>query len=184
MLTSQRVVDVILKAFGVCAASQVGACDARQGSLGGVGPVSRCVTATPRVRIGVNFTVTIAVYRSRTLTSSEFDLTGTCKAGFSTPLTIVSSYQGCMNNTTFGDSTVAYYETVAGGAGAGPSWHGRSGVHTHMTNTRITDPEVLERRFPVILERFMLRDGSGGRGKYRGGDGVVREMRCVQPRAG
>uniref|UniRef100_A0A8B9SVJ5 5-oxoprolinase, ATP-hydrolysing n=1 Tax=Anas platyrhynchos TaxID=8839 RepID=A0A8B9SVJ5_ANAPL len=105
VLTSQRVVDVIFKAFGVCAASQ-----------------------------------------------------------------------GCMNNVTFGNERVGYYETVAGGAGAGPRWHGRSGVHTHMTNTRITDPEVLEQRYPVVLQRFELRRGSGGAGRYRGGDGVCREL--------
>ncbi|KAJ3217826.1 hypothetical protein HDU67_007243 [Dinochytrium kinnereticum] len=64
----------------------------------------------------------------------------------------------------------------AGGAGAGPSWDGRSGVHTHMTNTRITDPEILERRYPVILRKFGLRDGSGGKGEFAGGDGVVREI--------
>ncbi|KAM8811123.1 5-oxoprolinase [Eudromia elegans] len=105
VLTSQRVVDVILRAFGACAASQ-----------------------------------------------------------------------GCMNNVTFGNERVGYYETVAGGAGAGPGWHGRSGVHTHMTNTRITDPELLERRYPVVLRRFELRRGSGGAGRFRGGDGVVREL--------
>ncbi|XP_040444108.1 5-oxoprolinase isoform X4 [Falco naumanni] len=105
VLTSQRVVDVIFKAFGVCAASQ-----------------------------------------------------------------------GCMNNVTFGNERVGYYETVAGGAGAGPHWHGRSGVHTHMTNTRITDPEILEQRYPVVLQRFELRRGSGGSGRCRGGDGVVREL--------
>ncbi|XP_054983894.1 5-oxoprolinase isoform X2 [Sorex araneus] len=105
VLTSQRVVDVILGAFGACAASQ-----------------------------------------------------------------------GCMNNVTLGNAHMGYYETVAGGAGAGPSWHGRSGVHSHMTNTRITDPEILESRYPVILRRFELRAGSGGRGRFRGGDGVVREL--------
>jgi 5-oxoprolinase (ATP-hydrolysing) len=84
--------------------------------------------------------------------------------------------QGCMNNLTFGDSTFGYYETIAGGAGAGPSWNGKSGVHTHMTNTRITDPEILERRYPVELNRFILRTGSGGDGKYRGGDGIIREI--------
>ncbi|XP_067146152.1 5-oxoprolinase [Apteryx mantelli] len=105
VLTSQRVVDVILKAFGVCAASQ-----------------------------------------------------------------------GCMNNVTFGNERVGYYETVAGGAGAGPRWHGRSGVHTHMTNTRITDPEILEQRYPVVLRRFELSRGSGGAGRFRGGDGVLREL--------
>ncbi|XP_069771232.1 5-oxoprolinase isoform X3 [Narcine bancroftii] len=105
VLTSQRVVDVIFKAFGVCAASQ-----------------------------------------------------------------------GCMNNITFGNEQVGYYETVAGGSGAGPQWHGRGGVHTHMTNTRITDPEILEKRYPVILKRFELNPGSGGNGYHRGGDGVVREL--------
>jgi len=85
--------------------------------------------------------------------------------------------QGCMNNVTFGQDSWGYYETVAGGAGAGPTWHGRSGVHTHMTNTRITDPEVLERRLPVILECFSLREGTGGRGTFNGGDGVVRQLK-------
>eukprot|EP00293_Proteomonas_sulcata_P004384 CAMPEP_0184323286 /NCGR_PEP_ID=MMETSP1049-20130417/129509_1 /TAXON_ID=77928 /ORGANISM="Proteomonas sulcata, Strain CCMP704" /LENGTH=252 /DNA_ID=CAMNT_0026644743 /DNA_START=61 /DNA_END=819 /DNA_ORIENTATION=+ len=110
VLTSQRVVDVILKAFGACAASQ-----------------------------------------------------------------------GCMNNVTFGDDTFGYYETIAGGAGAGKGWHGRSGVHTHMTNTRITDVEIMERRYPVVVNRFGLRDGSGGDGQYKGGDGVVRELMFRKP---
>ncbi|KAF4321449.1 hypothetical protein BBO99_00003208 [Phytophthora kernoviae] len=110
VLTSQRITDVILKAFGACAASQ-----------------------------------------------------------------------GCMNNLTFGSATLGgYYETIAGGAGAGPSWHGRSGIHTHMTNTRITDPEILEKRFPVLLRAFHLREGSGGAGKFRGGDGVVREIEFLE----
>lgn len=89
--------------------------------------------------------------------------------------------QGCMNNITFGDDSVGYYETVAGGAGAGPGWHGRSGVHVHMTNTRITDPEILERRYPVILNRFTLNKNTGGSGKFRGGDGVVRELLFRRP---
>lgn len=90
--------------------------------------------------------------------------------------------QGCMNNLTFGSATLGgYYETIAGGAGAGPSWHGRSGIHTHMTNTRITDPEILEKRYPVILRAFHLREGSGGSGRFRGGDGVVRELEFLQP---
>ncbi|KJE94777.1 5-oxoprolinase [Capsaspora owczarzaki ATCC 30864] len=110
VLTSQRVVDVVLKAFGACAASQ-----------------------------------------------------------------------GCMNNLTFGDETVGYYETIAGGAGAGPTWHGRGGVHTHMTNTRITDPEILERRYPVILRQFSLREASGGRGQFSGGDGVIRLIEFTRP---
>ena len=84
--------------------------------------------------------------------------------------------QGCMNNFTFGNEDFGYYETIAGGAGAGPSWHGQHGVQTHMTNTRITDPEVLELRYPVYLRQFNLRKGSGGQGLYRGGDGIVREL--------
>lgn len=84
--------------------------------------------------------------------------------------------QGCMNNVTFGDGESGYYETVAGGSGAGPTWDGRSGVHTHMTNTRITDPEILEKRYPVVLRSFAIKHGSGGEGKYRGGDGLLREL--------
>lgn len=84
--------------------------------------------------------------------------------------------QGCMNNITFGTESLGYYETVSGGSGAGPSWHGRSGIHTHMTNTRITDPEILEIRYPVLLNQFHLEVGTGGRGVYNGGDGVRREL--------
>ncbi|XP_074644558.1 5-oxoprolinase-like [Tubulanus polymorphus] len=89
--------------------------------------------------------------------------------------------QGCMNNITFGDDSVGYYETVAGGAGAGPSWHGKSGIHTHMTNTRITDPEIIERRYPVVLQKFSLNPGSGGKGRFNGGDGVIRELLFRRP---
>ncbi|KAA8580847.1 hypothetical protein FQN60_013805 [Etheostoma spectabile] len=89
---------------------------------------------------------------------------------------VCAASQGCMNNISFGNESIGYYETVAGGAGAGPGWNGRSGVHSHMTNTRITDPEILEKRYPVILEQFSLRPGSGGAGKYSGGDGVVRKL--------
>ncbi|KAL9190728.1 hypothetical protein ACHAXT_000434 [Thalassiosira profunda] len=89
--------------------------------------------------------------------------------------------QGCMNNLTFGDDRFGYYETIAGGAGAGPTWDGRSGVHTHCTNTRITDPEILERRYPVLLRRFGLRKGSGGAGLHPGGDGVQREIEPLRP---
>lgn len=94
---------------------------------------------------------------------------------------VAAGSQGCMNNLTFGDASFGYYETIAGGAGAGPSWNGQSGVHTHMTNTRITDPEVLERRYPVILHQFRIRAGSGGAGNHRGGDGVVREIEFLRP---
>ncbi|KAJ3012108.1 UNVERIFIED_CONTAM: hypothetical protein HDU68_001363 [Siphonaria sp. JEL0065] len=115
VLTSQRLCDVVLKAFGACAASQ-GCCN--------------------------NFT----------FGSGGKDKDGNVKDGF------------------------GYYETIAGGSGAGPTWNGRSGVHTHMTNTRITDPEILERRYPVLLKQFSLRQGSGGAGKFTGGDGVIREL--------
>lgn len=89
--------------------------------------------------------------------------------------------QGCMNNFTFGDGAFGYYETIAGGGGAGPGWTGADGVHTHMTNTRITDPEVLERRYPVVLHAFSLRRGSGGAGARRGGDGVIRDVEFLRP---
>jgi 5-oxoprolinase (ATP-hydrolysing) len=91
--------------------------------------------------------------------------------------------QGTMNNLLFGDGQLSYYETVCGGAGAGPGFRGESGVHLHMTNTRITDPEILEHRYPVRLERFGLRRGSGGRGRWPGGDGAVRELRFLAPLA-
>lgn len=84
---------------------------------------------------------------------------------------------GTMNNVTFGNEHHQYYETVASGAGAGPGFHGASAVQTHMTNSYLTDPEVLEMRLPVLVERFSLRAGSGGRGRWRGGDGVVRRIR-------
>ncbi|KAF1983548.1 hypothetical protein K402DRAFT_465916 [Aulographum hederae CBS 113979] len=115
VLTSQRVTDVVLKAFQACAASQ-GDCNNLTFGFGGN------VAGTDEVK------------------------------GF------------------------GYYETIAGGSGAGPDWDGTSGVHTHMTNTRITDAEVFERRYPVILREFGLRRGSGGQGRHRGGDGVVRDI--------
>lgn len=89
--------------------------------------------------------------------------------------------QGTMNNVLFGDATFGYYETVCGGAGAGPGFHGADAVHTHMTNTRITDPEILEHRFPVRLQRFAIRRGSGGAGRFHGGDGAVREILFLRP---
>jgi len=93
----------------------------------------------------------------------------------------VAAGQGTMNNLTFGDGTFGYYETLGGGAGAGPGFDGASGVHVHMTNSRITDPEILESRFPVRLLRFALRRGSGGAGRFRGGDGLVRELMFLRP---
>ncbi|ETW75180.1 hypothetical protein HETIRDRAFT_56693 [Heterobasidion irregulare TC 32-1] len=102
-----------------------------------------------------------------------------------------SASQGCTNNLTFGaggkdadGNNIAgwgYYETIAGGSGAGPTWHGTSGVHTHITNTRIGDVEILERRYPLLLHQFGLREGSAGDGKYRGGEGVVREIEFTEP---
>lgn len=83
--------------------------------------------------------------------------------------------QGTMNNVTFGNETFGYYETLAGGAGAGPNFPGADGVHTHMTNTRVTDPEVLEARYPVRVRRFELRAGSAGAGRFAGGAGCIRE---------
>lgn len=94
---------------------------------------------------------------------------------------VVAGSQGCMNNFTFGNDQFGYYETIGGGAGAGPGWHGQSGVHTHMTNTRITDPEILERRYPVLLHEFSIRKNSGGAGKFQGGNGLIREMEFLQP---
>ena len=94
---------------------------------------------------------------------------------------VCAASQGCMNNLTFGDDNFGYYETIAGGSGAGNGWNGRSGVHTHCTNTRITDPEILERRYPVLLRHFSLREGSGGKGKYPGGNGVIREIEPLCP---
>jgi 5-oxoprolinase (ATP-hydrolysing) len=89
--------------------------------------------------------------------------------------------QGTMNNFTFGDDRRQYYETICGGSGAGDGFDGASAVQTHMTNSRLTDPEVLELRFPVLLERFAVRQGSGGEGRWRGGDGVVRALRFREP---
>ena len=94
---------------------------------------------------------------------------------------LCAASQGTMNNLTLGDETFGYYETIAGGAGAGDGFVGASGVHTHMTNTRITDPEILESRFPLRLLRFALRRGSGGAGRFAGGDGVVREIEARAP---
>ncbi len=96
-------------------------------------------------------------------------------------LGLAAASQGTMNNLTFGDERFGYYETIGGGAGAGPTFAGASGVHTHMTNTRITDPEVIESRYPVVLRRFGLRRGSGGAGRHPGGDGLVREIEFREP---
>ena len=104
-----------------------------------------------------------AVVGGNVLTSQR--VTDVCLAAFDA----CADSQGCMNNLTFGDDTFGYYETVGGGAGAGPTWDGASGTQCHMTNTRITDPEILERRYPVALRRFEIRKRSGGSGRRRGG---------------
>ena len=96
-------------------------------------------------------------------------------------LGVLAGAQGTMNNLTFGNDRLQYYETICGGAGAGPGFDGASGVHTHMTNSRLTDPEVLEGRYPVLVEHFGIREGSGGAGRHRGGDGVIRIIRFLQP---
>ncbi|WP_341328247.1 hydantoinase B/oxoprolinase family protein [Methylotuvimicrobium sp. KM2] len=96
-------------------------------------------------------------------------------------LGVLAGSQGTMNNLTFGNQRYQYYETICGGAGAGNGFDGCSAVHTHMTNSRITDPEVLEWRFPVQLETFSIRHGSGGKGVFKGGDGVVRRIKFLEP---
>ena len=99
----------------------------------------------------------------------------TCNALFGA-LGVIACSQATMNNFLFGDATRQYYETICGGTGAGPGFDGTSAVQTHMTNTRMTDPEVLELRYPVILREFSIRRGSGGAGRNRGGDGARRRI--------
>ncbi len=94
---------------------------------------------------------------------------------------LAGASQGCMNNVVIGDESFGYYETVAGGAGATRKKEGASGVHTHMTNTKITDVEVIERRYPFMIEKFALRKNSGGEGRFKGGDGVIRIYRFLKP---
>jgi 5-oxoprolinase (ATP-hydrolysing) len=96
-------------------------------------------------------------------------------------LQVMGAAQGTMNNFTFGNERYQNYETICGGSGAGPGFDGTSAVHTHMTNTRLTDPEILEWRFPVRLESFSIRKGSGGAGKWHGGDGIVRQVKFLEP---
>lgn len=95
-------------------------------------------------------------------------------------LGVMAASQGTMNNFTFGNDQTQYYETICGGSGAGPDFAGTDAVHTNMTNTRLTDPEILEWRFPVRLESFRIRRGSGGAGRHAGGSGVVREIRFLE----
>ena len=99
-------------------------------------------------------------------------------------LGVLAASQGSMNNFSFGDGRHQYYETVCGGTGAGPGFDGASAVHSHMTNSRLTDPEVMESKFPVRVERFSIRAGSGGDGRHPGGDGIVRRLRFLAPMRG
>ncbi|MEQ9491864.1 MAG: hydantoinase B/oxoprolinase family protein [Alphaproteobacteria bacterium] len=92
----------------------------------------------------------------------------------------LAAAQGTMNNTVFGNDRYQYYETVCGGSGAGPDFDGTDAIHTHMTNSRLTDPEILETRLPVLLESFEIRKGSGGAGRHRGGDGVRRRLKFLE----
>jgi 5-oxoprolinase (ATP-hydrolysing) len=96
-------------------------------------------------------------------------------------LSVMGAAQGTMNNVTWGNARYQYYETLCGGAGATANANGASAVHTHMTNSRLTDPEILETRFPVRLEEFSIRTHSGGQGRYQGGNGIVRKTRFLEP---
>jgi 5-oxoprolinase (ATP-hydrolysing) len=96
-------------------------------------------------------------------------------------LGVMAASQGTMNNFTFGNERYQYYETICGGAGAGADFDGTDAVQTHMTNSRLTDPEVLEWRFPVLLESFSIRPNSGGKGHHCGGNGVIRKIRFLEP---
>ncbi|MEA5536701.1 hydantoinase B/oxoprolinase family protein [Crocosphaera sp. XPORK-15E] len=96
-------------------------------------------------------------------------------------LGVLAASQGTMNNFTFGNEKYQYYETICGGSGAGINFNGTDAVHTHMTNSRLTDPEVLEFRYPVLVEEFKIRENSGGKGQYSGGNGVIRKIKFLEP---
>ncbi len=96
-------------------------------------------------------------------------------------LGVIAGSQGTMINFVYGNEAVQNYETICGGTGAGNGFNGTSAVHSHMTNTRMTDPEVLETRFPVRVDEFSIRRRSGGRGAYNGGDGIVRKLKFLEP---
>ncbi|MDJ0601342.1 MAG: hydantoinase B/oxoprolinase family protein [Crocosphaera sp.] len=96
-------------------------------------------------------------------------------------LGVLAASQGTMNNFTFGNETYQYYETICGGSGAGINFNGTDAVHSHMTNSRLTDPEVLEFRYPVLVEEFKIRENSGGKGQYSGGNGVMRNIKFLEP---
>jgi N-methylhydantoinase B/oxoprolinase/acetone carboxylase alpha subunit len=96
-------------------------------------------------------------------------------------LGIMAASQGTMNNLTFGNAQYQYYETLCGGTGAGPDFEGADAIHSHMTNSRLTDPEILEWRYPVELDAFRIRPDSGGQGQHQGGNGVTRRIRFLEP---
>jgi 5-oxoprolinase (ATP-hydrolysing) len=96
-------------------------------------------------------------------------------------LNLAACSYGTMNNILFGNDSFGYYETVAGGTGAGDGFNGSDAVHQHMTNTRATDPEILEHRYPVLLKKYAIRNGSGGYGKWKGGDGIIRVLEFTKP---
>jgi 5-oxoprolinase (ATP-hydrolysing) len=96
-------------------------------------------------------------------------------------LGVAAASQGTMNNFAFGNNQFGYYETICGGTGAGPDFDGTDAVHSHMTNTRLTDIEILEKFYPVQVQRFQIRSGSGGAGRHCGGNGVIREIRFLAP---
>ncbi|MEL4895999.1 hydantoinase B/oxoprolinase family protein [Crocosphaera sp. Alani8] len=96
-------------------------------------------------------------------------------------LGVLAASQGTMNNFTFGNENYQYYETICGGSGAGINFNGTDAVQTHMTNSRLTDPEVLEFRYPVLVEEFKIRENSGGKGHYSGGNGVIRNIKFLEP---
>jgi 5-oxoprolinase (ATP-hydrolysing) len=96
-------------------------------------------------------------------------------------LQLAAASQGTMNNLTFGDSSFGYYETICGGSGATSIAEGADAVQVHMTNTRLTDVELMEHRYPVRVRQFAIRQGSGGRGVHRGGHGIIREIEFLRP---
>ena len=96
-------------------------------------------------------------------------------------LGVMAASQGTMNNFTFGSDRYQYYETICGGSGAGADFDGTDAIQTHMTNSRLTDPEILEWRFPVLLEEFAIRSNSGGNGRHKGGNGVTRRIKFLEP---
>lgn len=154
MLTSQRIVDVVLKAFHAAAASQ--GCTKYLNPQKSRGIANECFSVTSHL-----------VREEKTRTGIMLQVGVTMRYAIHI-IYVLSLSDICV-------------ETIAGGSGAGPSWHGTDGVHTHITNTRIGDVEILERRYPVMIHQFGLRHGSAGLGKWHGGEGVIRELEFLEP---